>query len=137
MQRPAAGRWIPTVALVVSLASLLLAFVSPHLWLATHARVSGPIPSRAYGDGTYRVGTTITAGPYESNGGPDCVWARRTDRPRPGSVLTVSYTDQPRDDRIIAAGIGTGHVVVYIEPTDYDFTTGRCDDWTRIEATPP
>jgi len=69
-------------------------------------------------DGTYIVGTDLTAGKWKSTGGDSCYWARL-------SAFTGTL------GAIIANGIPSGPAIVTIRSTDKGFSTFGCGEWTR------
>lgn len=78
-------------------------------------------PSSSIGDGTYVVGTDITAGTWKTTGGGDgaCGWQR------------LSATDGDFSS-IIADGVATGPTTVTVKSSDKAFATlGGCN-WARI-----
>jgi hypothetical protein len=117
------------VAAVVSVASVL---DSTGIVQIGPPRVTPAPALTGYGDGVYRVGVHIAPGAYATDGGPRCAWARRA-VPVADPVPLV-YVGAPDADRrpFIAAGLGTGRVVVTIEAGDHDFTTRGCGAWQRI-----
>lgn len=69
-------------------------------------------------DGTYIVGTDLSAGKWKSTGGDSCYWARLS-----GFTGTTAA--------IIANALPSGPTIVTIRSTDKGFTTTGCGTWTR------
>jgi hypothetical protein len=69
-------------------------------------------------DGTYIVGTDLSAGKWKSTGGDFCYWARL-------SAFTGVTS------AILANGIPDGPTIVTIKSTDKGFTTTGCGEWQR------
>lgn len=85
--------------------------------------VQAPAPG-TFGDGTWRVGTTVQSGTYEAAGGPSCYWARLSGF---GGTL----------DEIIANGLSSGSQIVTIAPTDAGFISQGCGTWHLTTDVPP
>jgi hypothetical protein len=81
---------------------------------------SGGKNSASFGDGTFKVGTDIKPGTYQTSGSDGCYWER--DRNFNGDV-----------NSIIANGNPSGQVVVTIQGTDKGFTSTSCGNWTRVK----
>jgi hypothetical protein len=74
-------------------------------------------------DGTFAVGTDITAGTYQSSGpvgDGTCYWKRVA---ADGSTIDNALS---KKDQIVA-----------IEATDKSFKTNGCQPWQKTDATPP
>lgn len=87
-------------------------------WSSDLSRVTAS-KSRLEDDGTYIVGTDLTAGTWRATGGAFCYWERLS-----GFGGTLS--------NIIANGNVFGHsVILTIRSTDRGFHTQGCGTWTR------
>lgn len=75
-------------------------------------------PSAPFRDGTYLVGTDISAGTWRANNPGDCYWARLSGFG--GGVNGVLANDN-----------GSG--VVTILPGDVGFKSERCGTWTKVD----
>jgi len=72
--------------------------------------------SSSFGDGTFRVGSDVQPGTYESSGQSGCYWARLS-----------GFSGQVSD--VIANGNSDGPVVVTIEAGDAGFQSDGCGTW--------
>lgn len=87
-------------------------------WSSDLSRVTES-KSRIDYDGTFIVGTDISAGKWKSTGGDGlCYWARL-------SAFTGTLAS------IIANGLPSGPTIVTIRSTDKGFTATGCGTWTR------
>jgi hypothetical protein len=86
-------------------------------WSSDLSRVTDSKSAIDY-DGTYIVGTDITAGKWKSTGGDFCYWARLS-----GFTGTLGA--------ILANGLPTGPTIVTIRSTDKGFLTTGCGTWFR------
>lgn len=77
-----------------------------------------PPPAVAFRDGTFRVGTDIQAGTYQTPGGPSCYWAR------------LSGFSGGLDD--VIANDFAGSTIVAISSGDLGFESKNCGTWTKI-----
>jgi hypothetical protein len=81
-----------------------------------------PGPKTSFGNGTYKVGTDITPGVYQSAGPADngaCYWKR------------------VNADGIVANAMTKKAQTVQIEAGDTAFTSSECQDWQKTDAAPP
>jgi hypothetical protein len=73
-------------------------------------------------DGTYKVGTDIAPGVYQSAGpadGSTCYWKRSKD----ADIVDNAMTKKAQ--------------IVQIDPSDTSFTTHDCQQWQQTDAAPP
>jgi hypothetical protein len=84
-----------------------------------------PAPVRGYGDGTYRIGSDMSAGTYRSSAvsPSSCYWERKS-----GFGGTFG--------EIIDNGLGSPEIVT-ISPSDAGFSTRGCGTWSPVETTYP
>jgi hypothetical protein len=94
---------------------------APPETVTTTVSTPPPPPATAFTDGTYRVGTDIQAGTYQSTATtPDaCYWARLSGF---GGTL----------DEIIGNYSGSSPTIVTIEPSDAGFSSSDCGGWAKI-----
>jgi hypothetical protein len=81
-----------------------------------------PGPKTSFGNGTFKVGTDITPGVYQSAGpvaDGACYWKR------------------VNGDGIVANAFTKKAQIVQIEAGDTAFTSSECQDWQMTDAAPP
>jgi len=79
-------------------------------------------PKTSFGNGSYKVGTDITPGVYQSAGPVGdgaCYWKR------------------VNGDGIVANAFTKKAQTVQIEAGDTAFTSSECQDWQKTDAAPP
>lgn len=81
-------------------------------------------PASSFDEGTFVVGTDITAGTYKTAGPADggigmCYWERLRDT-------------SGEFDAIIANGLQQGPATVTVSPSDGAFQTQGCSTWTKV-----
>ena len=81
-------------------------------------------PLTAIPDGTWLVGTEVSAGINSAPGGAECAWKRLS-----------GFSGASEDT--IAAGSGAVRTIVEIVPTDRGFSTSGCGQWTLVATPPP
>ncbi|MFL5797305.1 MAG: hypothetical protein ACJ77A_05160 [Actinomycetota bacterium] len=79
----------------------------------------GAIDHNSFGDGTYRIGSEVSAGTYRASGGSGCYWER------------LSGFGGGMND-IIANGGFSPHVVVTIQASDAGFSSSDCGTWVPL-----
>lgn len=79
-------------------------------------------PKTSFGPGIYLVGSQIVAGQYQSPGGSNCYFERRsnTSSDFDGIITNEWSTDHSQQ-------------IVTIDPTDVAFKSSGCGQWIRME----
>jgi hypothetical protein len=83
-----------------------------------------PSPPKAFGEGTWRVGSDIAAATYRTEGTDTCYWER--DKDFSGSFEAIIANANPR-----------GPAIVTIKPSDAGFTSRRCGIWVAADTVRP
>jgi hypothetical protein len=76
-------------------------------------------PAAPFGDGTFIVGTDVSAATWRSDGASSCYWERES-----GFGGTTG--------NIIANNFGSGAQVVTISTSDVGFQSDGCGNWTKV-----